>query len=222
VTSPHSVRSVHVWDLPVRLFHWLAVALVAFEYATSRLGWIDWHLLGGRSLLTIVLFRIAWGFVGSESARFTSFVAPPGAALRHLRRILVREPDTRLGHNEAGGWMVVLMLTLLLAETVDGVLLNNDVSNDGPLTEVLPNWSLNLIASLHVWLWYALAVAITLHVAAVAIYGFAKGHRLVPAMVTGRKRVAGSIRAPRMAPLWLAPVLLALCAFAAEWFYRVA
>lgn len=197
-----------VWDLPTRLFHWLSVALVLGAYVTSRLGWIGWHLLDGEALLAIVLFRLAWGVLGSETARFSSFIATPRAALLHLRHVFRREPDAQIGHNAAGGWMVLLLIALLLGETLDGVLLNNDVSNDGPLTEVLPNWVLNLVANLHLWLWHAIAAAVLLHVIAVGVYGVAKRHRLLRAMVTGRKVMAGAAVAPRIASPVLALVLL--------------
>ncbi|OUL71241.1 cytochrome b/b6 domain-containing protein, partial [Paraburkholderia hospita] len=86
-------RPVLVWDAPVRLFHWLVVALVTAAYVTLKLNWIDWHVRVGESLLALVIFRLLWGFLGSETARFRSFVASPAAALRHLRHLFRREPD---------------------------------------------------------------------------------------------------------------------------------
>ena len=77
-------RLVVAWDLPTRLFHWLTVALVAAAYATWRLNWMDWHALAGDALLALLLFRVVWGFVGSETARFVRFVASPRAAAHHL------------------------------------------------------------------------------------------------------------------------------------------
>ena len=105
-----SARSVRVWDLPTRLFHWLTVPLVAGAWATQRLNWIDLHVRLGETLLALVLFRLMWGCVGSETARFRRFLAPPAAAWRHLRHLLRREPDLQVGHNAAGGWMVLLLL----------------------------------------------------------------------------------------------------------------
>jgi cytochrome b len=125
-------RKVLVWDAPTRLFHWLVVALVVVAYATWRLNWLDWHASIGDVLLTLVLFRLLWGFFGSETTRFSRFLASPRAAARHLARVLRREPDHQVGHNPAGGWMALLLLALLLGETLSGLYVANDVADDGP------------------------------------------------------------------------------------------
>jgi cytochrome b len=207
-------RAVLVWDLPTRLFHWLVVLLVIAAYVTQRLDWMTGHVLAGTAVLALVLFRLAWGVVGSETARFARFLASPHAALHHLAQMLRREPDTQIGHNPAGGWMVLLLLVLLLGETLSGILTNNDVADEGPLTEVLPNWALNGVSDLHTWLWWALLVAVTLHVAAVLTYAVAKGQDLVRPMLTGRKFLAAS--APRTAPMLRAVLLLVIAAAVAE------
>ena len=95
-----------VWDLPTRLFHWLAIILVLAAWLTERLNWMDWHAFAGKALLALLLFRLAWGVVGSDTARFARFVASPRAAALHLARLFHREPDEQIGHNAAGGWMV--------------------------------------------------------------------------------------------------------------------
>src|SRR5208282_4696133 len=101
----NSARVVRVWDLPVRLFHWLVVALVAAAYATWRLNWMGWHAGVGDALLALVLWRLLWGCFGSDTARFSRFLASPRATLHHLAHIRRREPDREAGHNPAGGWM---------------------------------------------------------------------------------------------------------------------
>ncbi len=131
-------RGVIVWDLPTRAFHWLTVALVAAAYATWRLNWMDWHAWCGDALLALLLFRLVWGFVGSDTARFARFLASPRAAAHHIARLFTREPDTQVGHNPAGGWMVLLLLALLLGQTLTGIVDNNDVADAGPLTDIMP------------------------------------------------------------------------------------
>jgi len=76
-----------VWDLPTRLFHWTLVLLVALQYASGEFGWLDlqWHVPAGYAALALLLFRAAWGFVGSDSARFAQFLRGPGAIRRYLR-----------------------------------------------------------------------------------------------------------------------------------------
>src|SRR5689334_15862118 len=114
-------RVVHVWDAPTRLFHWLLVVLVAVAYATWRASWMIWHDRIGDALLALLLFRLLWGFFGSESARFSRFVVSPRNAMRYLVHALRTDPERQAGHNPAGGWMVLLLLFLLLAETVTGL-----------------------------------------------------------------------------------------------------
>ncbi len=201
-TDPPS-RSILVWDLPTRLFHWLTVVLVAAAYVTWRLNEMDWHAYAGEALLALVLFRLIWGFIGSDSARFVLFLASPRAALRHLAHTFRREPDQQAGHNPAGGWMVVLMLGLLLGQTLTGIIDNNDVADAGPLSDIMPAWLCNLIDDLHGWLWYALLVTIALHVTAIALYAVAKRQNLVRPMLTGRKTLPAGARPPRV----VSPVL---------------
>jgi cytochrome b len=203
---------VRVWDVPTRLFHWLTVALVAACWATQRLNWIPWHVRLGEALLALVLFRIMWGVVGSETARFRSFLASPLAAWRHLRHLLRREPDRQVGHNAAGGWMVCVLLALLLAETLSGLYDNNDIADEGPLSEIVPAGFANAIAAVHAYGWYLLLGAVVLHVCAIAVYALAKGHNLLGPMLTGRKRLPADIRAPARASLWLAALLMAAAA----------
>lgn len=201
-------RPVRVWDAPVRLFHWLVVVLVAAAYVTVELNWIDRHVRVGEALLALVIARLLWGCFGSETARFRSFVASPAAALRHLRRLFRREPDLQVGHNAAGGWMVLLLLALLLVETLSGLYVNNDIANEGPLSQQVPAWLANAISALHGLGWDLLLAAVALHVLAIALYAVAKGHDLLRPMLTGYKPLPSSIDAPRQAPVLRA--LLAL------------
>ena len=187
-----------VWDLPTRLFHWLTVALMLAAYITWRIEWVNWHALVGEALLTLVLFRIVWGFVGSDTARFARFLVSPHAATRHLARLFRREPDVQVGHNPAGGWMVLLLLALLLGETLTGIVDNNDVADEGPLTHAVPAMVLNLITDLHRLLWNALLAAAVLHVMAISIYAVAKGQNLLRPMLTGRKQLPDQTTPPRV------------------------
>ncbi|HTH61137.1 MAG TPA: cytochrome b/b6 domain-containing protein [Paraburkholderia sp.] len=205
-------RIVRVWDFPVRVFHWLTVVLVVGAYVTQRYDWIDLHVRFGEALLALVLFRLLWGCFGSETARFRRFVASPSAALLHLRHVLRREPDTQIGHNAAGGWMVLLLLALLLLETLTGVYVYNEVTDEGPLSAIVPAAFANAISWLHAFGWDLIFAAVVLHVGAIAVYAIAKGHNLVGPMLTGRKRLPATMPAPARSPLWLAVLLLGVSA----------
>jgi cytochrome b len=191
-------RKVLIWDLPTRLFHWLTVALVLAAYLTWRVNWMDWHAKVGDAVLTLVSFRLLWGFFGSDTTRFADFLARPGVALRHLTHLFHREPDRSAGHNAAGGWMVLLLIGLLFGESLSGLHVANDVADQGPFTELVPAKVANAITSLHWIFWDALIAAIVLHVAAIAIYAVAKGQNLVVPMVTGRKCLPADVPQPRM------------------------
>ncbi|WP_232346454.1 cytochrome b/b6 domain-containing protein [Cupriavidus sp. USMAA2-4] len=206
---------VLVWDLPTRLFHWLAVLLVAGAYASWWLNWMGWHVRIGEALLALLLFRLLWGCFGSETARFRSFLASPAAALRHLRHLFRREADLQVGHNPAGGWMVLLLLALMLGETLSGIYVNNDMADKGPFTAWVPVSIANAIQALHAILWDALLAATALHVLAIALYALAKGQNLLLPMLTGRKALPARIAAPRLAPAMLALLLLGVGAAAA-------
>lgn len=130
----NGLHVAQVWDVPIRIVHWLIVALVAAAYVTWRLNWMDWHGWVGDALLVVLFFRLLWGFFGSETARFSKFLASPMTAIQHLKYACLREPDRQVGHNPAGGWMVLLLLVLLLAETLTGLYVANDIADVGPLT----------------------------------------------------------------------------------------
>jgi len=208
-------RVVLVWDVPIRLFHWLIATLVAAAYATWRLNWMVWHGRIGDALLALLLFRLLWGFFGSETARFSRFLTSPRIAVEHLRYTLRREPDRQVGHNPAGGWMVLFLLALLLAETLTGLYVANDIADVGPLTGIVPAAVANAIEASHAILWDVLLAAIVLHVLAIVGYAAVKGQNLVRPMVTGTKVLPVSLPAPQIAGLARAALLLVGAAAAA-------
>jgi cytochrome b len=209
-------RVVRVWDAPIRVFHWLVVALVAAAYATWRLDWMVWHGWVGDLLLALLLFRLLWGFFGSETARFSRFLTSPRMAFQHLRYALLREPDRQVGHNPAGGWMVLFLLALLLAETLTGIYVANDIADVGPLTGIVPAAVANAIDASHAILWDVLLVAIVLHVLAIFGYAVVKGQNLLRPLITGTKVLPETVVAPRMgSPAWAAVLLAGSAAAAA-------
>jgi cytochrome b len=184
-------------------------------YATWRLNWMVWHARAGDVLLALVLFRLLWGSFGSETARFSCFLTSPRTAVWHMRCALLREPDRQVGHNPAGGWMVVFLLALLLAETLTGLYVANDIAEEGPLTEIVPATLANAISAAHAILWDVLSALIVLHLLAIAGYAAAKGQNLLLPMITGTKVLPTSIPAPQMSSYLRATLVLAGSAAAA-------
>lgn len=217
---------VKVWDGWVRLFHWGTVACVIVSYVSAQVDWWEIHYVSGYAILALVLFRIAWGLVGSENARFAHFLHGPGAVMRHLAALGRREPDAETTHNPAGAWMVVAMLALLLAQAVTGLFTNHDVgftySQHGPLATVVSEATSETMSGLHVSLINLLLAAIGLHVLAVLAYRFLKGQDLVRPMLTGVKSLPdAAAAAPRHAPVALGLVVALLAAAAVWWVTRL-
>lgn len=210
-----SEREILVWDIPTRAFHWLTAVLVLAAYLTWRLDLMDWHAICGDALLTLIIFRLLWGFFGSDTTRFASFVAGPRAALQHLAHLFRREPDHQVSHNPAGGLMVLLLIAFLLGETLSGLYVNNDVVDEGPLTEHVAAPVANAITTLHWVLWDALLAAIALHLLTILAYALGKGQNLLTPMITGKKRMPAAIAQPRMASVIRAGLLIAVSALIA-------
>ncbi len=200
-----------VWDAPVRLFHWLSVVLLVTLYVTMRTHHMDWHMRAGYTLMALVLFRLIWGFVGSDTARFSRFLRSPLAGFRHLSGFLRHEPDNEIGHNAAGGWMVLLLLGLMAAQITFGLGAHTRTLA-GPLAGWIgPDWS-DVANRAHGFTFYLLLAAIVLHVLVVLAYAAIKRQDLVRPMITGRKRLPGNFRAPRLASPALAGAVMLLSA----------
>ena len=217
---------VKVWDGWVRLFHWGTAGCVLVSYFSAKSEAWNLHYMSGYTLLTLVLFRIAWGVVGSSNARFLAFLRGPGAALRQLAGMRRAEPDTETTHNPAGAWMVLLLLGLLLAQAGSGLFANHDVgftySQHGPLANAVSEALSGRITLLHITLIDWLMVAVLVHVLAVVAYRLFKGQDLVVPMVTGTKAIPEShATPPRHAPAILGAVLLAAAAVAVWYVTRL-
>jgi cytochrome b len=204
---------VRIWDVPIRVFHWLTVALFAFSWWSAENDRLDWHMLSGYGILTLVLFRIYWGFVGSTTARFASFLKSPRAALDYLRHLPEPSGNRAAGHNALGGWSVALMLLLLLSQTTLGLFaVDVDGIVAGPLDRFVSFETGRLISSWHGLVFNLLLVVVAAHIAAIGFYAIFKRENLTRAMVVGIKRmpreqVPTGLRFRSM--LWAVPGLLA-------------
>lgn len=208
------IRQVTVWDLPTRVFHWALVAAIIGSATTVQLHWMAEHALFGYAILTLVIWRILWGFLGSENARFTHFLKGPGAVLAHLVHLIGRRPDRETTHNPLGGWAVMALLVLVGAQATTGLFANDDVLFRGPLASTVGKAMSDRITGWHYTIKNLLLAMIALHVAAALFYRLWPRHRLVEAMVTGRKTLPDDVSAPSHAGLGRALILLALSAAA--------
>lgn len=201
--------SMRVWDLPIRLFHWAIVVLLVICYVSQLEFWMKVHFIAGYAVLALFVFRLVWGFVGSDTARFTRFVGSPLRVLRHLAQFPRREEDREIGHNAAGGWMVLVLLALLGAESISGLFTRDDDVSEGPLAHHLGGTGTALSTTIHAISWNLLLAAVALHLLAILAYWMVKGHNLLRPMITGKKRLPAATRPPRMASPLLALLILA-------------
>lgn len=213
---PHSPTTrVKVWDLPIRLFHWVLVALVAALWLSGELGHLDRHMLLGEIVLALLIFRLAWGVAGSPTARFSHFVRGPGAALAYLRA--ARSGAVRsIGHNPLGAYSVLALLALLLVQAVSGLFTSDDIFTEGPLAHLASAETVSLLSTIHRAGFKVLLAFIGLHLAAVVFYRVVKKDDLVRAMITGTKEVPTGVEGIRFRNPLLALVLL-LVAGAVVW-----
>jgi cytochrome b len=198
-----------LWDLPTRLFHWALPVLVAFSWWAAKSDHLPWHRLSGYTLLGLLVFRLVWGFVGSPTARFASFVRGPREVIAYVRR----GRRAVLGHTPLGGWSVVALLSVLAGQVALGLFsVDEDALEAGPLSHLVSFDVGRAIAHLHHRLFWVLLGLIGLHLVAVAVYAV-RGRNLVRPMITGRAEGP----APPTAPAWRA-LPAAATAVAIAWF----
>lgn len=213
-TGHRNDQATAVWDWPVRVFHWALVALLAACWATAEAGvdYMHWHMRCGYAVLTVVLFRLLWGLIGSDSARFAGFVRGPRAVWRYARAWFGARPLHYLGHNPLGGWMVLALLGLVATQAGTGLFANDDIYNEGPLARLVSGDTSALLTAIHKINFNLLLAAAGLHVAAVLLYLW-RGENLLRPMLNGRKPPGDYVdRAGWSAPLWRALACLALAA----------
>lgn len=181
-SSAEDACKVRVWDLPTRVFHWGLVLLVLAAYLAQEFGLMVWHQRMGLSIIAFIAFRLAWGWVGSTHARFSSFVCGPAAVLAYLRGHWRGD-----GHNPLGGWAVLVLLLLPLAMALTGLFANDDVDFRGMLAGRVSGTTSENLTRLHGWLFDALLIMIVLHVATIAAYAWFKRQNLLRPMITGHR-----------------------------------
>lgn len=211
---------VRVWDLPTRLFHWLLAVAVVGLVATGYVGGqaMVWHARLGYAVLTLLLFRIGWGFVGGRWSRFRSFVYAPGSLLAYLRG--QAHSDHLIGHNPLGASSVFAMLLVLLVQVGTGLVGDDEISFTGPLNRFVASGTGLAVTSYHkqIGQWLVIGLVV-LHIAAVLYYLLKKRQNLVRAMVTGDRETLAPAASSRddAASRLAAAALLGLSAAAVGW-----
>lgn len=219
--SEHDTH-IRVWDVPTRLFHWAVVGLVLTSWIAADQGFMRLHLVSGSTLMALLLFRLVWGVIGSSTARFSDFVATPPKVLEYLRTLKGSQKSRYAGHNPAGGWMVLVMISLLCAQVITGLFANDGVRFQGPLALQVSTDTSDRLTALHGTLFNVLVVMIYLHVVAVFFYLCVRGENLISPMLTGTKHrhhVPPDAR-PHFASVSIAVGIFALALGVAWWLAR--
>lgn len=201
-----------VWDLAVRLVHWLLAALIGFSWWSVHNHHTDWHIWSGCAVLTLLVFRLLWGFVGSSTARFSNFVRGPTAIRNYLRG-----GWSGIGHNPLGALSVVALLGAVAIQVGLGLVAQDpDGIYTGPLYRLVTSDTSDRARDLHE-LWFNVILGlITLHIAAILFYGL-RGKRLTKAMVTGRMLLDPGTEPMRPAKWWAALICLAFAIGITRW-----
>jgi len=180
-------KIIRVWDLPIRLFHWLLVLCIAGSLISVNLGGnaIEWHAYFGYSILTLLIFRFIWGFIGSKHARFSSFIPTRRAILEYLQGRTVRV----LGHNPIGALSVFALLFVLSVQVITGLFVDDEIAFRGPLAKYVPNFIVSFLSEIHEGNQVVIYTLITIHISAIWFYKKFKGENLIKPMLTGDKEI---------------------------------
>ncbi|MBT5676829.1 MAG: hypothetical protein HOJ07_14140 [Rhodospirillaceae bacterium] len=196
-------QTARVWDLPLRLFHWVMAAVVVVAGVTGFLApewWLGLHVIAGYALATLLSFRLVWGFVGTRYSRFGSFPLALGGLYEHLRSIVRTNPKTVIGHNPAGAWMIIILLVALVTLVVSGLIALGGQENHGPLAAATGFLAGEMAGEIHQIAAWGLAAAVAVHLLGVFAETRIFRHPVVAAMMIGRKAPPGSaVNVPRSA-----------------------
>jgi len=187
IYSEKMKKIIRVWDLPIRLFHWLLVLCVVLSFITVKIGGnaMEFHALIGYCVLTLVIFRVCWGLVGSHHARFIHFVPSPKGLVNYI----LGKTKAGLGHNPLGALSVLALLVSLGLQATTGLFANDDIAFEGPFAKYVSNDMVQFLTSIHYFNEKVLIILIALHLCAILYYQKFKGENLIKPMLLGDKEI---------------------------------
>jgi cytochrome b len=178
---------VKVWDPLIRLFHWGLVTAFAVSYFTQE-EYYGMHLIAGYAVAGLLVFRLFWGFAGPRHARFSDFVYRPSTVLTYLRSLVSGDASRFVGHNPAGGLMVLALVAVLMVVALSGIALDAAENRAGPLAHTRLFYYTDLIEHVHALSTNVALVLVVLHLIGVIHASLTHRENLVKSMLTGRKR----------------------------------
>lgn len=188
------MKTITLWDLPTRLFHWTLVLAVAGSIATGLVGGglMAWHGRLGFLVAALLGFRLVWGIVGATHSRFMTFLPWPKTVIDYLKGHW-----QGVGHNPLGAFSVFAMLGVLAFQVFSGLFANDDIAFKGPYNILVGSELESLATSLHKANAWLIGFLVAMHLSAIAFYRFAKKDNLIKPMVDGLKEVPESLPDPR-------------------------
>lgn len=188
---------IPIWDIWIRLFHWsLAIAVLFLLFSgETNIGFLEWHRQIGELVLTLIVFRLIWGVIGSSNARLSQLVCNPRHTVHHFLELLKGRAAQERGHNAAGGWAVLIMLALIGFQAFSGMFIaDEDELMEGALYGVLSPGISESLHHLHHQNAQFIQIIVTVHVLMVFVYLFYAKQNLIVPMITGKLRWSSSER----------------------------
>ncbi|MGJ8681293.1 cytochrome b/b6 domain-containing protein [Paraglaciecola sp.] len=212
-----------VWDLPLRLFHWILAVCLVVQWFTAEVieDAMDFHFYLGYFILGLIIFRLIWGFIGPKYARFNSFLAGPKAMLSYLKSIKSDKYTPPVGHNPVGGLMLPLVLILVAIQGVTGLFSTNEIVHSGPYYHTISDALQGTFQWLHHQTFSFLWIFIAVHIAVVLWYRFSLKHNLIRPMLHGKKPVSAE-HSIGHSQLLKAVILMIIVAIFMYWLVEVA
>ena len=212
---PEPAPTQPVWDLPIRLFHWILAALIGLSWWSAEEEQLELHLWSGYAVMTLLLFRLLWGLFGSSTARFRNFVRGPAAVVGYLRDA---KGWRKIGHTPLGALSVIGLLGLIALQVATGLFnSDNDGLVEGGLAPLVSSDVAEIAHDVHELIFDVLLVFIGLHIAAVLFYRLVLGKKLIGAMITGRAALDPDTEPMRPGKGWMAVVCLIVAIAITRW-----
>ena len=181
---------IKVWDIPIRLFHWVLVALVTSQFL---IAWvfteqIDLHVKLGYLTLALIVFRIFWGFIGTAYAQFKNFLVSPTSLVAYIKELFNQTSQSKsAGHNPIGGYSTIAIIVCILAQGFSGLFCDDDVFTVGPLRHLVSDNATSIFNQVHALNAKILVGLLCTHVAAIFWHLLVKRENLIKPMITGKK-----------------------------------
>ncbi|AAN57448.1 cytochrome b/b6 domain-containing protein [Shewanella oneidensis MR-1] len=187
--SSNMQQTINVWDPLIRIFHWSLVGFFTLAYLTEGEDeWMNIHSYAGYSILTLLVFRLLWGVIGTHHARFNHFITRPSIAWTYLKQLFSGNAKDYIGHNPAGALMIIALITSIAVAGFSGMALYA-TDSQGPLaTSFFATWPEGALKEVHEFFANFSLFLIATHIGGVIVSSLLHKENLIRAMVTGKKQ----------------------------------